>query len=421
MTRCHFACAGLLFLAFVVSGCGGSDKKPPPAQEKPKNEGDLAFTTLDAKAYKHEEIKSEKIPPKEVSRFLPLTGWVTAKQGHEVTVTAPVAGRVWPAPSYGTPGNGELVFPRPGDVIGKDKDVLVMEPVLAPLESIQKAALQVDIESEVKKAKESEDLAKSEWEQLKKVEALRSKQELQQAEVKYKLAVETLKAAQEKTKLFTISRQTLKAARGGKVTMVLASPGQYVPAATPLITIIDLNPIWLRVSVPEYDLDDVNLEREATVTLKNSSPRPSEDNKPPRAPPKLRGAPLGLVPQVDRDKHVAEILYELVKQDNDDTVFVKDMLVTVHVPLGKGKVRKETVVPNDAIVYDIHGHAWIYVERAKKGDMHVFQRRPVQLGAEVEGGVIVWPTLSKDDLVVTSGAEYIFSREFFSTPVATEK
>src|SRR5262245_38725865 len=90
----HPGFAGLL-LAVLVAGCGTPPPKPAAAPtEKPKTESDLARTTLSRSAYQSLAIHSEPLAKKRVQEHTPLTGWVMARQGHEVTLTAPVAGQV---------------------------------------------------------------------------------------------------------------------------------------------------------------------------------------------------------------------------------------------------------------------------------------------------------------------------------------
>src|SRR5262249_40015922 len=95
----------------------------------------------------------------------------------------------------------------------------------------------------------------------------------------------------------------------------------------------------------------------------------------------------------------------------------KDQMLTAFVPLGARC--DETVVPYDAVVYDVHGGTWVYLDRTAAGaKTHSYERRRVELGPSVDGGVIVRPTLSSDERVVVAGAAKLFSREFFRPPVA---
>src|SRR5207247_2044932 len=107
-----------LALACIV-GCTNSPAKPPAgAAEKPKVEGALAFTDLLSEEYKHLEIKTQPAKVEEVHERLTLTGWVMAKPGNEVTLTAPAAGYV----RIGKSGK----FPFAGSAVGDDQELLVL-------------------------------------------------------------------------------------------------------------------------------------------------------------------------------------------------------------------------------------------------------------------------------------------------------
>jgi hypothetical protein len=121
----------VVWLMALCAGCTRSPAQPaPPAAEKPKAESDLSHTTLSAEAVRSLGIRSEPIRTQPVQEHTQLTGWVMAKQGHEVTVTAPVAGYVRePADAKGCP--------VPGVAVSQGQQLLSLEPVLSPVEQIQ--------------------------------------------------------------------------------------------------------------------------------------------------------------------------------------------------------------------------------------------------------------------------------------------
>ena len=97
----------IIIAALLVGGCTKPSAPPAPAAEKPKVEGELAKTNLSDDAYKSLSIASEVVHNQQVQEQIPLTGWIMAKQGHEVTVTAPVAGYVRdPASGRSAPVSG---------------------------------------------------------------------------------------------------------------------------------------------------------------------------------------------------------------------------------------------------------------------------------------------------------------------------
>jgi multidrug efflux pump subunit AcrA (membrane-fusion protein) len=220
---------------------------------------------------------------------------------------------------------------------------------------------------------------------------------------------------------------TLRAPRAGKVLTVHVSPGQYVPAAAPLVTLIDLEQPWVRVPVPEYDLPAVKREQSAPIVLKSpgttTAPGPKGRNV-------LSGKWKALVPQVDPTRHTAEVIYELAPGPLTG-LLAKDQLVTVFVPLGKK--RPECVVPYDAVVFDAHGGSWVYLDKSAEGaDPHLYERQRVELGPTLTDGIVLWradtgptpadgivlrPALHNGERVVVTGAAELFSREFYKPPV----
>ncbi len=395
-----------ILLALVVSGSFAGCAKPPaaapgPAPEKPKVEADLLCTTLAPDAYQSLGIKTATANNQPVRATLSLSGWVMAKQGNEVTVTAPVAGYVRAAKSV----------PVVGTAVQAEQELFLLEPVLTPVDQIQLAALKRGVEGELAKAREQLHVAESEMSRTQDLvrQGLRSQQEIEIARAKQKAAKEDRAAAEDKRKIFSgeagtqLAPRAVVAPRAGTVMSVAVSPGQYVPAAAPLVTVADLSTLWLRVPVPEHYLAQLDRKAAVAVALKSAT----------ATAPSLEATPVALVPLVDPVRHTADMIYEVAP---GKTPLARDQMVTVALPLGES--REESVVPYSAVIYDAYGGTWIYLEKSKaaNGD-HVFERRRVELGPAPGGTVVVRPPLGKEERVVVDGAAGLFSREFHKTPV----
>jgi RND family efflux transporter MFP subunit len=399
-------------LAGLAAGCSRSTPAPPAAAEKPRVESELARTTLSATAVQKQGIQSAPVTIKHVQEHLPLTGWVMVRQGNEVTLTAPVAGYVREAGAR---------LPIIGQDIATDQAVLAIEPVLSPIEQIQFATLKRGVENELAKARESLAAAESELNRVLELakQGLRGQQDVEQARVRHQHAKEDLAAAQDKRKLFgeagaeltRLNPIVLRAPRDGKVLTLLVSPGQYVPAAAPLISIADLSQLWVRVPVPEHYLPQLDRARPVKIILKAAG-----ENGAPGKPvgPSYEGTPLNIVPQVDTVRHTADMIYDLARP-RGAPLLAKDQMLTVFVPLGRQS--EETVVPYDAIIFDAYAGTWVYVDHTpENAKIHVYERRRVELGATVDDGIIVRPKFKAGERVVTRGAAAIFSREFHVPP-----
>jgi len=417
----------ILLFVLVLGGCTQGPAKPSSQSlpEKPRAESDLAFTNLTKKAFVALQIKTQVIELKEVHERLTLTGWIMAKPGKEVTLTAPASGYVHFDSGHGVPIAGEQV--KPG------QELLQIKPVLSPVEQIQVAALKRGIESELVKAKTTLTTAESDFVRIRDLhkQNLRSKQELELAQKARDHAVEELASAKDKLKLFDLPAVSIKAPQAGTILTAPIGAGQYVPASAPLVTIIDLNPVWIRVPVAEFDLPRIDPMQNVSITWKNAQPphpqpasqkgrgEPNAKQDPKDRPAFWIARPTGRVAQVDPMKHTAELWYEL-ESTKDASRLVKDQMVTAHLALGK--TEKGIVVPYSAFIFDAHGHAWIYLERTTgKDDKHQFERRPVEMVASAEGGVIIRSNLSGGERVVTNGAAVLFSRDFHKTPIAEDE
>src|SRR5438067_1233699 len=88
--------ATLSLLVLLLAGCRQESVKQNASPEKPKSEGELAYTTLTERDAGPQglNLQTRKVEVKPVQEKLALTGWIMAKQGNEVTITAPVAGFV---------------------------------------------------------------------------------------------------------------------------------------------------------------------------------------------------------------------------------------------------------------------------------------------------------------------------------------
>jgi RND family efflux transporter MFP subunit len=395
-----------LFAALAMTlgaGCGPSTPSVVTSVtvEKPRSESSLAFITISKKAYASLGIQTTKAAARPVQERLALTGWIMARPGHEVTVTAPAAGYVR-ALNDRAPIAGARVTPG--------QELLTIEPVLAPVEQIQLAALKRAVESEFAKAKTTLQSATTEHQRVRDLHAqnLRSLQDLENAQKQLEHAREDHAAAQDKLKLFAPAPIPLRAPRAGAVLALHASPGQYVAAAAPVVTVIDLEAPCIRVPVPEFDLPHVSPQQSVSVTWKHALLERGA------GPAWMTARPMGRVAQVDSERRTADFWYEL--EANKNMSAVKDQMVTVHVPTGKEQ--HATVVAYAALVFDASGQAWVYLERTADADKeHRFERRRVDLGAAVDNGIVVRAGVDDGAHVVTSGAAALFSREFHKAPV----
>ena len=243
---------------------------------------------------------------------------------------------------------------------------------------------------------------------------LKSDQELEQARKACDHATEEKKAAEDKLRFFKSEMVPIMSPQAGTILQLHAGNGQYVQASAPLVTVIDLDPVWVRVPVPEYDLPLIDPKVGVEVTFKNANQGRGD------APATFKAKPAGRVAQVDPVKRTADLWYELQKSPNDSR-FVKDQMVTVK--LAVGKKEKAPVVAAGAVIYDAGGRAWVYVELAEKDGKHRVRASPrcEVVAAAGDGSFAQHGPIREGDRIVTKGAAILFSRDFHNPPVADEE
>src|SRR5262245_776862 len=198
-------------------------------------------------------------------------------------------------------------------------------------------------------------MSQSEFDRIQglKEQGLRGQQDLEQARARLKHAEEDEKAARFNLTLFGEDEKggparpqpiPITAPQSGSTLQVPVTPGQYVSASAPLVSIADMSELWVRVPVPEADLPRVALKQPAVLVL-----TPSGSGAAKTVAPAVPPLPfIALVPQVDRTRHTADLLYRLPPDAQKHGLVAKDQLVNIEVPLIEvplGESRDEVRVP----------------------------------------------------------------------------
>jgi multidrug efflux pump subunit AcrA (membrane-fusion protein) len=408
----------ILSCLLPLAGCGMGNAPAPSAAaakptektpEKPRNEAELARTTLSAREAQSLQIETQPLQVELVQQQLNLPGWVMTQPGCEATLTAPVAGYIRIGPKG---------VPIPGRTLQADEVVFLVAPVLSPLEEIQLTTLRRGVENDLARAQENQTVADTEYTRSRglRKEGLRSDQELEQARSRLEQASADLKAAKAKLELFDpksghLPPVPVKVPRAGTVLTVPVTPGQYVSAAAPLLTLADLSTPWLRVPIPEAELPRLALAGNASIRFRSGQPLT------------LSGGTL--VPQVDPGRRTADLLYPLPPEARQRGLIARDQMVMVGVPIEQQQ--KEAVVADSALIFDAYGGVWIYVEVSPaNAEQRVYERRRVEpgpaLGKRVairgrgEAGEAIAGVGKAGERVVSQNAGLLFSREFYKPP-----
>ncbi len=261
--------------------------------------------------------------------------------------------------------SGEVIMPMMTG--GERAGNLVTLSTSTPAELLKLADLQAVADGEVAKAKVMIEAARTTADRARKLRGAQagSERSVDDAEAAVGVAEETLKTAVERRAL--LGPSVAESLSGGK--------------------------LWVRVPVYVGALS--RLDTEAPARLNGLDAQVSKDEliaQPVKAPPSATAATA-----------TVDLFYEVKAQAGQ---FRPGQKVGLSVPL-RGE-EERLVAPWAAVVYDIHGGAWVYENTAP----HVFARRRVQIERVAGGEAILASGPKPGTMVVTDGAAEIFGTEF---------
>ena len=311
---------------------------------------------------------------------LETSGKVQFNEERLVRVNSPVTGRVLE------------VLARVGSVVEPGHRLLVLDsPDLGSAKSdYAKAA------SDLERSEAALNLAR----ELFQVKAIAQK-EIREAENDYRKAVAEKERAASRLRALGVPEAQLKdiAARadsttrvvvaapgGGVIVEVNVRPGQVVSygqsdTPTNLFVIADLGTMWVLADVYEPDVPRVHLGQAVTVTL-------------PCCPgDRYDGRITYISDAVDPQTRTVKVRAVV---PNRGRMLKAEMFVKVAIATGSAKL---LVIPQSA-VHREGGEAFVLVETAPG----TYQRRPVKLGAELDGLVEVRGGVTPQDRVVSTGS-----------------
>lgn len=205
-----------------------------------------------------------------------------------------------------------------------------------------------------------------------------------------------LRAARERLRLWDVTDeqiQTLEKEGKVKRTLTMYSPatgivtdravfehGRYVTPDMDLYTVVDLSTAWVFAEIYEYEVPYVQVGQTATMHLSYT---------PGKA---YTGKITYIYPTVDPKTRTVKVRLEF---PNPDLELKPEMFADVDVNIDYGT---QVVVPQEAVL-DSGTEQVVFVAR---GDGY-FEPRKIQIGARIEGKVIVQAGLRPGETIVTSG------------------
>jgi len=374
-------------------------------------EQSLNTISLTEKAEQRLGIRLAEVQLSDVRRKRTFGGEVVIPPGQTIIVSAPIAGTL-SAPE-------EAAVPSPGTKVTAAQPVFSFEPlltperdVLTPAERVRVAQTKADIatakiegERQVESAKVQVEAAQIEYDravQLVKNKA-GSQRSVDEAEAKLKLAREAQTTAEARHKLLSEIRldeeagelvsRTIESPVAGVLQSIDAAAGETVAAGEALFRVVKMDRVWIRVPVYVGHWREIDTSAGAAIAeygqRSDTSPRSGE----------YVFAP----PSADPDATTVDLFYQL---DNEDGRLYPGQKLAVTVSLDSRE--KSRVVPFNAILYDIHGGAWVYRQLGPR----TYARGRVSVRYIDGPNAILAAGPQPGTKVVTDGAAELFGTEF---------
>jgi membrane fusion protein, heavy metal efflux system len=380
-----FACCLIVSCTSPVDKTPKAQKATPAKVENRVTESDLTRIRLSPEAEQRLGIQVAEATQAQVADVSEVAGEIMLIPGKALIATAPVSGTVHltrPDLAAGkTVRKGEALF-RLTPVLGPQRDLRTTYEA-----DVQSAKVRLDTATQqLQRARQLlRDLAGSQ----RNVEA--AEQEFGQAKAAYDAAVEKL----ERLKTHPLEADVdmlILAPETGVVRQIQASENQTVASGSALVEVADLSRVWLRVPVYAGDVDV--LSRQSSVRVR------SVDGQGAVRPAIRVTAP----PTADPLAVTADLYFELA---NADGQLRPGQRMTVILP-SRIAGRKGIVIPTSAVLYDIHGGAWIYVTSAPQE----YRRQRVEILQTDGPKAILARGPDSGVKVVSAGAAELFGTEF---------
>ena len=377
-----------LALAIAASSCSPSAPtaapKPAPATvQQPRTEAELTTVTLSAEAVARLGLETAAATLERVSEVRTLGGEIVVPDGRTVAVAAPVTGTLVAV--------GDI---RPGARVTRGQPIFRLVPLVADERNQRIEAQRAVAEAEAQELATRQRLER--LDQLLK-DGAASQRSVEEARAQQAVAAATLDASRERLQ---VASQNPVGAQGeiavvaplaGVLQTLHAVQGQTVAASAPLFEVAQADTLWVRVPVYAGDVGGINAGQPVRVSsLRENGPSLSARRvtAPPRATPSAASV---------------DLFFELAASG---AAFQPGERVSVQVPLGSSA--DGLVVPDSALVYDVHGATWVYEDLGR----HVYARRRVEVARTIGDRAIISRGLSPGTIVVTVATAELFGVEF---------
>jgi RND family efflux transporter MFP subunit len=379
--------AFIVIVSLMLAGCSRPGSEPAAhvaaaAVENPQTEAELATIKLTPEAVARLGIETVAVKTEAAAATRTVGGEIVVPEGRGVVVTAPVAGTL-------TGG-----APRAGASVRRGSRLMTIAP-LVPAERDQR----IEAQRAVTAAEAEETAARQRLQRLEQLlkEGAASMRAVEEARAQYQVSEAALTAARER---LAGAAQNPVGAQGelivsapfdGVVQRVSAVPGQTVAASAPLLELAQIDSLWVRVPVYAGDARGVDERQPVTVRRLGDTDAPLSATR--------VAAPL----QGDPAAASVDLYYAL--SGAAGTLRPGERVL---VDLSLTSTEQGIVVPQAAVLYDIHGAAWVYEDLGQ----NAYARRRIEVARHAGDRAVIRRGLTDGMKVVTAGAAELFGTEF---------
>lgn len=322
-----------------------------------------------------------------------------------LAVSAPVSGTLHVPKGHTLPAVGSRVQKGQAMFSLVPHALTQAEKVSMTQAKLQLAQNKVQAEGQVKQAEVQVTAAKIAFERAERLYKSSSgtKKELDDAIAALQLAQKGLEAAQLTKNLVdnmhidiedgSVKPVVIPAPRKGIVRATFAVAGETVPSGTALFEIMNADTVWVKVPVYVGEVGEV-ADREP-ARINNLADPPGT--------PGVLAKPVQSPPTAQAQASAVDLYYEIA---NPDGKYRPGERVSALLPL-KGEA-KGLSVPWSAVVHDIYGGSWVYVQTAPR----TYARQRVQVRYVAGDRAVLAEGPAVGARVVTAGTAELFGTEF---------
>ena len=193
--------------------------------------------------------------------------------------------------------------------------------------------------------------------------------------------------------LGSVEEIDIKSPQAGIISNIFAAPSQLVSAGNPIIQISELNTLWVRVPIPSSDLSIIDLKADAILQSQSGASKE----------PSLHAKPINAPPTADPLTSATHLYYAL---KNIDSTWRPMQRITVTLNT-LSKSDNKLTIPYSAVVYDIYGGSWVYMQQTKNS----YERKRVFLDHVSGNQAIISEEPTENSKIVINGALELFAVE----------